>query len=253
MEHRCNAVADSIAMGRTSARDAADDRGRDTGRDTGEGADHGVDHVVDHGIDDALMLAFARGDAAAFEALYARHRVSLYRFVRRVLGPALAHQADEVFQDTWLRVVRAREHYAPGAARFRTWLFTLAHHRAVDCLRTSGREVAIDFGDDEPEPYTPAGTPWQQWPRADGHAAAHDDALFWRRAGQRLLDCLEQLPAAQKTAFLLHHDDELPVDELARALGVGFETAKSRLRYAMAKLRTCMGAYLPAPSAPSAP
>ena len=50
----------------------------------------------------------------------------------------------------------------------------------------------------------------------------------------------------QKTVFLLHHDDGVPVEELARALGLGFETAKSRLRYAMTKLRTCMGAYLPA-------
>lgn len=249
METRCTSVADSIAMRRTPVRDTGPDTGTDPPRGAGQGTAHGTSHAVDAPDDDALMLAFARGDAAAFEALYARHRASLYRFVRRVLGPALAQQADEVFQDTWLRVVRARESYAPGAARFRTWLFTLAHHRAVDCLRTSGREVAIDFGDDEPEPYAPAGVPWQQWPRADGALAAHDDALFWRRAGQRLLDCLEQLPAAQKTAFLLHHDDDLPVDELARALGVGFETAKSRLRYAMAKLRTCMGAYLPAPSA----
>ena len=57
------------------------------------------------------------------------------------------------------------------------------------------------------------------------------------------------LPLPQKAAFLLHHDDELTVDELAQALGVGFETAKSRLRYGLAKLRTCMGAYLPAAEA----
>jgi DNA-directed RNA polymerase specialized sigma24 family protein len=81
--------------------------------------------------------------------------------------------------------------------------------------------------------------------------ALAEDRAFWRAAGQRLLDCLEELPLAQKTAFLMHHDDELPVGDLAQALGVGFETAKTRLRYAMAKLRTCMGAYLPA-TAPTA-
>jgi RNA polymerase sigma-70 factor (ECF subfamily) len=191
--------------------------------------------------DDALMAAFARGDARAFERLYARHAGALYRFVRRLLGRALAAQADEVFQDSWLRVVRSRASYAPhDAASFRTWLFTLAHHRAIDCLRTSGREVGVDFDDEDG--FTPDGVPW--WPGVE--SAGHDDRLFWRAAGQKLLDCLDQLPPAQKAVFLLHHDDEVPVDELARALGVGFETAKSRLRYAMNKLRTCMGAYLPA-------
>ena len=55
--------------------------------------------------DDTLMTAYAQGDAAAFERLYERHRAGLYRFVRRLLGTALAAQTDEVFQDTWLRVV----------------------------------------------------------------------------------------------------------------------------------------------------
>lgn len=193
--------------------------------------------------DDVLMAAFARGDARAFERLYARHHAALYRFVRRLLGRELAAQTDEVYQDTWLRVVHARERYMPHGATFRTWLFTLAQHRAIDCLRRSGREVSID-GDDDAEPFVPDASPWAQWPAAASHP---DDRLFWRRAGEKLLDCLEQLPLAQKAAFLLHHDDHLPVDELARALGIGFETAKSRLRYALAKLRSCMGAYLPAP------
>jgi RNA polymerase sigma-70 factor (ECF subfamily) len=191
--------------------------------------------------DDRLMAAFARGDASAFDQLYARHEQALYRFVRRLLGAALAAQADEVFQDTWLRVVQARERYAPQGAQFRTWLFTLAHHRAIDQLRRSGRELALP--DDEDAPFTPAGDAWQQWPAAG--AAPHDDQLFWRRAGERLLNCLDELPLAQRVVFLLHHEDEHTLDDIARALELGFETAKSRLRYAMAKLRLCMGAYLP--------
>ena len=61
---------------------------------------------------------------------------------------------------------------------------------------------------------------------------------------RQLVEAVEQLPVAQRSAFLLHHDDGLGLDEVARALEVGFETAKTRLRYAMSKLRTCMGAYL---------
>jgi RNA polymerase sigma factor (sigma-70 family) len=198
--------------------------------------------------DDHLMRAFAQGDARAFEQLYARHHAALYRFVRRVLGREAGTQADEVFQDTWLRVVRARERWAPQGATFRTWLFTLAHHRAIDQLRKSGREVSLDHGDDEREPWQPAAdaAAWHDWPAAA--QALPDSApeqVFWRAAGQRLLDCLDALPAVQRSAFLLHHEDGLALDDLARALEVGFETAKSRLRYAMSKLRTCMGAYLP--------
>lgn len=207
--------------------------------------------TISTAADDTLMAAYAGGDAAAFERLYERHQAALYRYVRRVLGRGLASHADEVFQDAWLRVVHARERWAPQGASFRTWLFTLAHHRAVDVLRRSGREVSIHQGDDEDdgaEPWQPeadAGSAaWQLWPAPAASTADGSDRLFWRRAGERLLACLDQLPLPQRSAFLLHHEDGLPLDEVARALDVGFETAKTRLRYAMRKLRTCMGAYL---------
>jgi RNA polymerase sigma-70 factor (ECF subfamily) len=195
--------------------------------------------------DNALMAAYARGDAAAFERLYLRHQHGLYRFVRRLLGAPLAAQADEVFQDTWLRVVHARDRWAPQGASFRTWLFTLAHHRVIDLLRRSGREVALDaFDGEDGEPWQPDAPAWQHWPAPASAALPSDELTFWRRAGERLLQCLEQLPLPQRSAFLLHHDDGLALDEVATALEVGYETAKTRLRYAMSKLRACMGAYL---------
>lgn len=198
--------------------------------------------------DDSLMAAYANGDAKAFEQLYARHQAGLYRFIRRLLGAKLSAQTDEVFQDTWLRVVNARASWQPQGASFRTWLFTLANHRVIDIWRRSGREVSLDVEEGE-SPWEPAGgEAWQHWPApaAPGaNASAHsEDIAFWRRAGEKLLGCLEELPLPQRSAFLLHHDDELPLADVARALEVGFETAKTRLRYAMSKLRTCMGAYL---------
>ena len=196
--------------------------------------------------DEALMLAYAAGDAAAFEVLYARHQAGLYRFVRRLLGRQLAAQVDEVYQDTWLRVVQSRARWEPRGASFRTWLFTLAHHRVIDLVRRSGREISIDAHepDDGGAPWEPQAEAWQHWPAPAGSALQGEELAFWRRAGERLLQCLEQLPVAQRSAFLLHHDDGLSLDEVARALEVGFETAKTRLRYAMSKLRACMGAYL---------
>jgi len=190
--------------------------------------------------DHHLMLAYAAGDASAFDVLYARHEGALYRFVRRVLGPALAAQADEVFQDTWLRIVAARASFSPQGASWRTWAFTIAHHAAMDRLRVSGRELSMDSmgGDDPDDPLD-----WLQGALDAAHPST-EDLAFWRAAGKQLLACLEQLPAVQRAAFLLHHEDGASVEELARSLGLGFETAKSRLRYALQKLRGCMSAYL---------
>lgn len=197
--------------------------------------------------DATLLAAYAMGQAQAFEHLYARHQAGLYRFVRRLLGTALAAQADEVFQDVWMRVLQSAEGWqADGAASFRTWLYTLAHHRAIDMLRRGGRELSVDADDAGPGGWEPEAPAWEQWPAADGPTA--EDQVFWRAAGRRLLDCLDQLPAAQRAAFLLHHEEGLPLEQLAARLELGFETLKSRLRYAMSKLRTCMGAYLPPPA-----
>ena len=210
------------------------------------------DELPHDATDDTLIAAYAAGDAVAFERLYRRHQAGLYRYVRRLLGSAHAAQVDEAFQDTWLRVVRERSRWQPQGATFRTWLFTLAHHRCIDLLRRGGREVSLDAyadghggGGDGGAPWEPAaGVPWQHWPAPADAAPRSEDLAFWRRAGERLLGCLDQLPLPQRSAFLLHHDDGLALIEVARALEVGFETAKTRLRYAMSKLRTCMGAYL---------
>ncbi|HEX2545001.1 MAG TPA: sigma-70 family RNA polymerase sigma factor [Ramlibacter sp.] len=195
--------------------------------------------------DEALMLAYAQGDAGAFDELYARHEAALYRFVRRLLGASLAAQADEVFQDCWLRIVAARSSFRPEGAAWRTWAFTIAHNLAMDRLRVSGREVAIDAEDDGDSPL--------DWLMAhlDQVAPSSEDHAFWRAAGAQLLHCLEALPEAQRAAFLLHHEDGASVEDLAQRLALPFETAKSRLRYALKKLRGCMGDYLvPLESAP---
>ena len=138
-----------------------------------------------------------------------------------------------------MRLVDARDSWQPrDGVGFKTWLYTLAHHRAVDILRKSGREVSVDEGwlDDDSE------TAWQLWPAST--AEQPEQQAFWRKAGQQLLHCLEGLPALQRAAFLLHHEDGLSLDEMTHVLNAEFETVKSRLRYALSKLRLCMGAHL---------
>jgi RNA polymerase sigma factor (sigma-70 family) len=190
-------------------------------------------------LDEDLMRKFCAGDSHAFQVLYLRHEKPLYRYVRRVMGATLATQVDDVFQDTWMRLVDARDSWqAREGASFKTWLYTLAHHRAVDLLRKGGREVSADEGwlDDDSE------APWQLWPASS--VEQPEQQAFWRKAGQQLLHCLDGLPALQRAAFLLHHDDGLSLEEITQVLNAEFETVKSRLRYALSKLRTCMGAHL---------
>lgn len=192
--------------------------------------------------DEALMRAYAGGDSAAFDILYARHEAGLLRFVRRLLGARLAAQADEVFQDTWMRIVAARSAFDAGRAGWRTWAFTIAHNLAMDRLRTSGRERSLDAapadGDGADDPLE-----WLQEALDQAHPSA-EDLAHWRAAGRQLLQCLDALPADQRAAFLMHHEVSDSVEDLAARLGLGFETAKSRLRYALAKLRGCMQHYL---------
>jgi RNA polymerase sigma factor (sigma-70 family) len=176
--------------------------------------------------DDELMRRYCDGDAVAFEALYRRHRAPLYRFLLRQLGDT--GRAEEIFQDVWMRVIDARERYQPRG-RFTSWLYAVAHNRLMDHHR-AGRADVLDAGESEPIlDELPAGDlPAHVW-------------LDRKRAAERLFAALARLPDVQREAFLLQQEGELSVEEIAAATGVGRETAKSRLRYAVAKLRASLG------------
>jgi RNA polymerase sigma-70 factor (ECF subfamily) len=170
--------------------------------------------------DEELMLAYGRGDAAAFEVLYKRHRGALYRFILRAIKQPSA--AEELFQEAWIRVIEARSRYTPQA-RFTTWLYTIAHNLLVDHWRRKGLTlVELDENQVAAAPDNPA-----------RQAEARESLT-------RLLHAIEALPAAQREAFLLHEEGGLTVTEIAKVTGVGEEAAKSRLRYAMAKLKAAV-------------
>lgn len=166
------------------------------------------------------MLAYGQGDAGAFETLYRRHRGPLYRFVLRAIKQRSA--AEELFQEVWIRVIESRNRYAPQA-RFTTWLYTIAHNLLVDHWRKKGLSlVSLDTEDVPLESANPA------------------RQVQARESLARFLDILEKLPAAQREAFLMHEEAGLSVAEIAAATGSNEEAAKSRLRYAMAKLKAAL-------------
>ena len=168
--------------------------------------------------DEALMTRYSRGEADAFEALYRRHSAPLHRFIMRLTRRRT--DADEIFQDVWLGLVRGRERYEP-TARFVTFLFAIAHRRVADHARRNPRLSASL--DDAPEP--PSGEP-------DPLASLQNAEL-----GAALLHAIDALPLAQREAFLLQAEAGLSLEEIARATGARFETVKSRLRYANRQLR----------------
>lgn len=170
--------------------------------------------------DEELMLAYRDGNAGAFETLYARHRGRLYRFVLRSVKSRPV--GEELFQEIWLRVIEARGRYSPQA-RFTTWLYTIAHNHLVDHWRKRGLTLVALEGDEAP-----------------GASPDPADQAQARQSLERFAAALQALPPLQREAFLLHEEGELSVAEIAAATGTNEEAAKSRLRYAMAKLKAAM-------------
>ena len=177
--------------------------------------------------DSALMLRYADGDAAAFEALYRRHNDALFRYLLRLCGSRA--MAEDVYQESWTRIIRARERYRP-TAKFTTYLYRVAHNAFIDATRRNRRygggpaPADLLYDDDSPE------------------ETAERTGLR-----QRLFHALADLPFEQRDAFLLHEEAGLSIDDIAHTTGVNRETAKSRLRYANVKLKKALAAN-PKPS-----
>src|SRR5215831_501150 len=176
--------------------------------------------------DEQLMLAYAGGDAAAFETLYGRHKGPLFRYVARSVRARGV--AEEIYQEIWMRVVEARARWRPEA-KFTTWLYTIAHNRLIDHWRAKGLAV-VSLDDEDSSVDEPRAGPASEPARM---AEAADTA-------RRLEAAIAALPLAQREAFLLHHEGDLTAGEIAAATGTNEEAAKSRLRYAMNKLREAL-------------
>ena len=172
--------------------------------------------------DSALMLRYRDGDVTAFETLYMRHKDPVYRYLLRLSGHN--ETAEDVFQEVWGKIVKARASYRP-TAKFTTFLYRVAHNCFIDHVRRNKRHA----GNTRIEPdlhRDPGETPETTTERS--------------LARERLEAALEHLPEEQRDAFLLHEEGGLSIDQIAAVTGCNRETAKSRLRYAVNKLRVAI-------------
>jgi RNA polymerase sigma-70 factor (ECF subfamily) len=196
--------------------------------------------------DEALMQAFAAGDADAFTRLYDRHERATWRFIRHRLGAPHEAAADDVLQETWISVARAAPRWV-ATARFTTWLFTVARSRVIDHLRAQANAaLSIDapLDGDGAGDADGGGERWvDRLPAHEGDGPLA--RIESREQAEAFLAALAQLPEAQREAFVLQAEGGLTVEEVASATGVVPETAKTRLRYAKAKLRTLLAAWRP--------
>lgn len=184
--------------------------------------------MTDDADDETLMMRYATGDAQAFAILYGRHRAGLYRFCLRMVADR--GLAEEIFQDTWTNLIQARARYRVEA-RFSTFLYQIARNRMID-LQRKDRRIAFSLDDE-------AGEAVAATLAAPGHETP-EALLDRRRSAERIVAALEALPPAQREAFLLHEEGELTLEEIARLTGVGRETVKSRVRYALGRLRDAL-------------
>ena len=186
--------------------------------------------------DEDLLAAYAMGDARAFAELYERHERAVFRFFLR--QGAATSTADDLLQETWLAVVRNAATFEPRA-KFTTWLYTVARSKMIDHWRARDDAISLAYfgGDaandgDEVMLDIPAG---------DVHQP--DRQVIARAEARAFLQAVEALPPLQREAFLLQAEGGLSLDEIAAVTGAEHETVKSRLRYAMSKLRSAMEAW----------
>ena len=176
--------------------------------------------------DEELMLLIANGliqEPAA--ELFRRHNHGLYNFIAWMCKGNV-HEAEDITQKTWVKLMTACAHYQPSA-RFRTFLYQIAHNAVLDLRRSHGETTRADL-DEADELAGTALTPEAEW--------------MLQQNLQQVRSALLQLPAAQREVIVLRFFADMSLDEIAATVGEGYETVKSRLRYAYTRLRQELGA-----------
>ncbi len=186
--------------------------------------------------DESLMLRYRDGDVRAFELLVTRHRKALFNFILRFVRDTA--QAEDVTQETFLRLVKGADAYE-RQAKFTTWLYTIARNLCVDAARRGKHRKAASL--DAPIGEEDGSTSLLDLV-ADGGAAVDRQAQS-RELALRLRQAIEALPDEQREIFLLREVADLQFNEIAKVIGCPENTVKSRMRYALEKLREALEEY----------
>jgi len=184
--------------------------------------------------DEALMVQFQQGDARAFEILLTRHQRPVFNFILRSVRSRAT--AEELMQEAFLRVIKGAAKYKQQA-KFTTWLYTIARNLCVDHSRRMKhrRTQSLDqpLGED-------GGTMLDRV--ADDQIGSDRKAVSKELSG-RMQEAIAALSDEQREVFLLREFQHLPFKEIAEVVGVPENTVKSRMRYALEKLRDALGEY----------
>ncbi|MEU8844925.1 ECF RNA polymerase sigma factor SigK [Streptomyces sp. NPDC048564] len=175
---------------------------------------------------DRLLVSVAAGSQDAFSRLYDAAAGPIYGIACRVLqDPA---RAEEVTQEVMLEVWQSAPRYRPESGHAMTWMLTIAHHRAVDSVRTLQRSAERERAVSQQE----------STPAFDDVV----DAVESHGACEQVRSCLKELKPELRQPVVLAYYEGLTHTEIASRLSLPLGTVKSRLRRALTRLRNCLGA-----------
>lgn len=193
----------------------------------------GLARMEDDAEEDAdLLRAHGAGDPHAFARLYDRYDRACFHLIRRLLGGAHADAAEDLCQETWIAVSKNGASFDPAKASFAAWLFTIARNKVFDHFRRQ-RVAVLGTGPDEAAAMVPDPGP------------SPLEQVQSRERADEIVAAVEALPLEQRGVFVMFADGGLSLEEIAQVTGVAVETAKSRLRYARAKLRQSLACERP--------
>jgi RNA polymerase sigma-70 factor (ECF subfamily) len=181
----------------------------------------------EHWMADSEPVRLRRGDPDAFDALLARYQNRLYRYLVRLTANAAV--ADDLFQETWLRVIR-RIHRYDESRPFEPWLFAVARNLAIDHLRKAAPE-SLDEPSESGE---------SKLAGLGAHEPGSLERLLERERRDQLERRLEGLPALYREALSLRFEEEMTFEEIAEVLSAPVSTVKSRVQRALSALRRTM-------------
>ena len=182
-----------------------------------------------HNTDDELMAAFIVGDTAAMETLFLRYRQSVYSWLLRMTGDAA--EAEDIYQDVWLKVIRHAADYRSGS--FRAWLWQIVRNKATDRMRKMSPSLILD----SPISAEGEGEETIVDQLSDDRAA---DALMQIEEVERqrvVCEAIEALPMAQREVVLLRINGELSFKEIADMLAAPMSTVLARMHKAVKSLK----------------